>query len=137
YKLWAFKGKLSFLNAEQLEANLLRLKRGNTKVQCFAIFIPDEIKTEEKFQTAVDQIMYFYSEVLGKNKDMKHIQTWGDLLYLKAGEIGAILTLEGVDCIGNDIEKLKKLYSLGVLSVGLTWNYANLAADGIEEKRGA
>ena len=47
-----------------------------------------------------------------------------------------MLTLEGVDAIGNDITKLNILYQLGVRSIGLTWNHANLAADGAGEPRG-
>ncbi len=42
-----------------------------------------------------------------------------------------------MDAIGNDLQKLSILYQLGVRSVGLTWNNANLAADGAQEKRGA
>ena len=120
YKLCVAKGKLSFLDAKELDANLQRLKKGKSKVQCFAIFIPDDVETELKFQMALEQINYFYSEVLGKNKEMRHIKKWSDVFDLKSTEIGAILTLEGVDCIGNDIKKLGILYQLGVLSVGLT-----------------
>ena len=120
-----------------LDCNFQRLKIGNVKVQCFAIFIPPELKAEEKFQSALDQVDYFYTEVLAKNRFMKHIKKWKDFDSLGSDEIGAMLTLEGVDCIGNDLHKLSILYHLGVRSVGLTWNNANLAADGAGEPRGA
>ncbi|MEH6957656.1 dipeptidase, partial [Neobacillus drentensis] len=96
-----------------------------------------DIKGDQKFQVALEQIDYFYKEVLGKNPDMVHIKDWADFDDLKIGQIGAMLTLEGVDPIGNDIAKLHILYQLGVRSVGLTWNQANLAADGAGEPRGA
>src|SRR5690625_1594995 len=51
-------------------------------------------------------------------------------------EIGAVLTLEGAEAIGNNLVKLRHLYRLGVLSIGLTWNNANLCADGAGEPRG-
>ena len=66
---------------------------------------------------------------------MKIIKDWSDFDLLKEDEIGALLTLEGVDAIGNDLQKLTILYELGVRSIGLTWNNANLAADGAGEKR--
>lgn len=136
-KLALAEGSLSFRNASEIEANFERLRQGEVKAQCFAIFIEPEVKSDEKFQAALDQIDYFYEEVLGKNPEMRQIRNWGDFAKLKDGEIGAMLTLEGVDAIGNDVSKLRTLYRLGVRSVGLTWNPANLAADGAGEPRGA
>lgn len=135
-KLWEGKGSLRFADAPELDTNKMRLQKGQIKVQCFAIFLDPEIPSDQKFQVALEQIDYFYKEVLGKNPDMVHIKEWSDFDQLKLGQIGAMLTLEGVDAIGNDLMKLHILYQLGVRSVGLTWNNANLAADGAGEPRG-
>ncbi|WML28207.1 dipeptidase [Neobacillus sp. OS1-33] len=136
-KLQEAKGALRYADAPELQTNKTRLQLGQIKVQCFAIFIEPDIKGDQKFQVALEQVDYFYKEVLGKNPDMVHIKDWADFDDLKIGQIGAMLTLEGVDPIGNDIAKLHILYQLGVRSVGLTWNQANLAADGAGEPRGA
>jgi membrane dipeptidase len=136
-KLQEAKGTLRFADAPELETNKTRLHTGQVKVQCFAIFIEPEIPSDQKFQVVLEQIDYFYKEVLGKNPDMVQIKDWADFDHLKLGQIGAMLTLEGVDAIGNDLAKLHILYQLGVRSVGLTWNNANLAADGAGEPRGA
>ncbi|MGG3470793.1 dipeptidase [Neobacillus pocheonensis] len=135
-KLQEGKGRLRFADAPELQTNKSRLHQGKIKVQCFAIFIEPGIPSDYKFQAALEQIDYFYQEVLGKNPDMVHIKEWSDFDCLKIGQIGAMLTLEGVDAIGNDLMKLRMLYQLGVRSVGLTWNNANLAADGAGEPRG-
>jgi len=135
-KLSEAKGKLSFANSYELNTNKERLIKGEVKVQCFAIFIEPDVPSEQKFQVVLQQIDYFYDEILAKNPEMKQIKKWSDFDSLKNGEIGAMLTLEGVDAIGNDITKLNILYQLGVRSIGLTWNQANLAADGAEEPRG-
>ncbi|MCJ8005879.1 membrane dipeptidase [Lederbergia wuyishanensis] len=137
YKIWESKGTLNFKDSPELDTNKERLMNGEVKVQCFAIFIPPELKSEEQFQAALDQIDYFYTQVLEKNPNFVHIRNWDEILNLKSHEIGAILSLEGVDCIGNDLHKLSILFHLGVRSVGLTWNFANLAADGVWEPRGA
>lgn len=135
-KLSLGKGTYCFANSTELQTNKQRLKAGNVKVQCFAIFIEPEINFDQKFQVAIEQVDYFYKEILGKNPEMKHIKDWSDFDQLQDGEIGVMLTLEGVDAIGNDLTKLRILYQLGVRSVGLTWNIANLAADGAGEPRG-
>ncbi|MDP4083284.1 MAG: dipeptidase [Bacillota bacterium] len=135
-KLRDARGLLRFADAPELHTNKARLQQGNVMVQCFAIFIDPEIKSDQKFQAAIEQIDFFYQEVLGKNNEMKQIKNWADFTSLRDGEIGAMLTLEGVDTIGNDLTKLQILYQLGVRSVGLTWNNANLAADGAGEPRG-
>ncbi|MFD1929638.1 dipeptidase [Sporosarcina siberiensis] len=135
-KLYESKGKLKFKDSLELDTNFERLQKGQVKVQAFAIFVYPEMKSEQKFQCALDQIHYFYTDVLGNNPNMKQIKEWTDFDELKEGEIGAMLTLEGVDAIGNDLQKLSILYQLGVRSIGLTWNNANLAADGVGEERG-
>lgn len=131
------KKPLRFRDSPELNTNLGYLKQGNIKVQFFAIFIMPNVPTDEKWQHALEQIDIFYQEIIASNPEMKHIKKWSDLNKLKEGEIGAVLTLEGADAFGNDFVKLRLLYQLGVLSIGLTWNNANLCADGVEEPRGA
>ena len=65
-KLRNGKGSLSFANAKELNTNKERLKKGKVKVQCFAIFLEPDIPSDQKFQAALEQIDYFYREVLGK-----------------------------------------------------------------------
>lgn len=134
-KLWCAEGQKSFESDEELDTNKQRLLQGGIQAQGFAIYTPANMKAEQRFQCALDQIYYFQTEVLAKNPEMKQIKDWSDFDNLKDGEIGAMLTLEGVEPIGNDLKKLHLFYQLGVRAVGLTWNYANLAADGADETR--
>jgi membrane dipeptidase len=131
-----FNGKLDFRNAPELETNLERLKQGGVKVQFFAIFIHPDVPASEKWQHALEQADIFHKEIIGKHPEMKHIRHFSDIEKLEDWEIGAVLALEGADCIGNDLMKLRTLYRLGVLSVSLTWNFANYCADGAKEPRG-
>lgn len=131
------KPLLNFTDAKELDANYQRLQAGGVKVQFFAIFLHPDLPSDEKWQHAMEQVDLFHSEIIQKNLLMRHIQNWQDIHELKDDEIGAVLTLEGAEPIGNDIGKLRHLYRLGVRSVGLTWNFANLCADGAGETRGA
>ncbi len=132
-----FDHMLHYADAPELHTNFGRLQAGGVKVQFFAVFIPPEVPTSEQWQHALEQVDLFYTEILGKNPKMKHIKHFEEIKELRPEEIGAVLTLEGADCIGNDVMKLETLYRLGVLSVGLTWNPANLCADGAGEPRGS
>nr|WP_106780572.1 dipeptidase [Lysinibacillus timonensis] len=122
-----------FLNDERLQANFERLRKGKVNVQVFAIFISPDIPKEQKFSEALNQIEIFKTRVL-TTPGMVHITDWYQLKYLKKGEIGAVLGLEGCDCIGTSLEKLNLLLDAGVKVVGLTWNYENdLAYGALEE----
>lgn len=135
YEMYKTEGKLSF-DSPHFDACYDRLIKGGVKVQAFALFIPPRISVEQKFQVALEQIHYFHSKVIAHPK-MKQIRELQDIDKLAEDEIGALLTLEGVDAIGADLNKLSILVEAGVRSVGLTWNNANLAADGAGEARAA
>ncbi|WP_172251748.1 dipeptidase [Saccharibacillus deserti] len=135
-KIEASRGRLSYADAPELAANRQRLKEGDIAVQGFAVFVDPALPGSMRFQSCLDQIHYFYDGILGKHDDMTLITDWSQIAQLQDGQTGALLTLEGVDPVENDLKRLHLLYRLGVRSVGLTWNYANQAADGVLEPRG-
>lgn len=137
YKLQASKGKWNFQDSPELDVNFERLIEGDFMMQAFAIFLDPEIPVEHKWKKAVEQVNIFKQHVLHRGGIIHPLKKWSDLEELPEGKIGAVLTLEGVEPIGQSIERLEQLITAGVLSVGLTWNNANLAADGVEEKRAA
>lgn len=130
------KGKKDFRNDSQLHITFEQLKNRKGSIQCFAIYVPETVAYERRFEVALQMIDIFHSEILSL-PGMKFIQTKDDINMLKQDEIGALLTLEGCEAIGKDVMKLRLFYRLGVRSFGLTWNYANLLADGALETRAA
>lgn len=134
-RLWEDRTRV-FKDSSSLEANLKRLIAGNVRLQLFAVFIEPDLPSDLKFQIALEQIDLFHKEVVEKHENVIKIVSWDDIRNLKENEIGAMLTLEGADSFGNDLMKLRTLYQLGVKSIGLTWNNANLCADGAGEPRG-
>ncbi|CAG9611218.1 hypothetical protein BACCIP111899_00390 [Bacillus rhizoplanae] len=135
WQLWMGKGKKSFQNDSSLHITYDQLKQNGGSVQCFAIYVPEEVPYGQRFAVALEMTNIFHEQILAL-PNIKWIRTKEDIQRLGKDEIGALLTLEGCDAIGNELEKLKTLYYLGVRSVGLTWNYANLVADGALESRG-
>jgi membrane dipeptidase len=136
YKMWMDK-TISFKDSSKLHVNLNYLSHYYKNVQCFALYIPEHVKFEQRFAVCLEMIDIFYTKIIQPYEEIKFIKTKDDIYSLKDNEIGAVLTLEGCDAIGNDLSKLSILFNLGVSSVGLTWNYANLVADGVLESRGA
>ncbi|MGR9591305.1 dipeptidase [Bacillus thuringiensis] len=136
FQLWSAQGKKDFKNDPQLHITFEQLKKRKGSIQCFAIYVPETVLYEKRFEVALQMVDIFYNEILSL-PGVKFIQTKDDINMLKQDEIGALLTLEGCEAIGKDAMKLRLFYRLGVRSFGLTWNYANLLADGALETRGA
>ncbi|GAB2548314.1 dipeptidase [Gracilibacillus alcaliphilus] len=135
YKMWKYQ--LDFEQDDQLDVSYSKWIQSPVQVQCFAIFIPPDVPMEAKFAAALQMVDIFFEKIIKPYHNVHFIQTRQDLLQLKDTQKGAVLTLEGLDCIGADLYKLRILLHLGVKMVGLSWNHANIAVDGIEEERKA
>ena len=127
---------IDFKSSSGLQADLAGIKKAGVKVQCFAIYVPSEIKQEDKFTAAEAMARIFHNKIIASSGGVVQVRNKHEIGQLKENEIGAMLTLEGCDAIGEDIGKLELLLNYGVSSVGLTWNWANAVADGVKEKRG-
>ncbi|TQR21560.1 dipeptidase [Psychrobacillus vulpis] len=136
YKLAKADTPLSFEDSSLLQANKKLLEAGEIALQLFAVFVSEGFPKEKRFMEAIRQIEFFHTEIVGKHENVVAIYQWDQLETLKEGQIGAVLSLEGLDMIEGDILKLKLLLSHGVRLVGLTWNGANEVADGASENSG-
>ncbi|MBN8191386.1 dipeptidase [Bacillus sp. NTK074B] len=135
-KLYLEPGSGAFQSVNALHITYPQLLQGNSKIQLFAIYIPSELKPGQRFQAAIEMVNSFYNQVLKPNPKLKLVTSKKEVERLSEDEIGALLTLEGAEAIEEDLTKLEILYRMGVRSVGLTWNWANAAADGALEPRG-
>jgi len=127
--------ELSFLQDDsgRLDVTLPRLQEARAVLQTFAIYIPE--KLERSIVPILDSVDVFYQKVAAA-KGMHVVQTASDIQHIQqSGEIGALLSLEGADGLHGNLGLLRTLFKLGVRAVGLTWNRANWAADGVLEPR--
>lgn len=136
YKLAKAETPISFANSSLLQANKEALEAGQVALQLFAVFVSEGFPKEKQFMEAIRQIEFFYTEIVGKHDNVVAINKWEQLETLEEGQIGAVLSLEGLDMIDGNLLKLKLLLSHGVKLVGLTWNGANEVADGASENSG-
>ncbi|MDD4801595.1 MAG: dipeptidase [Syntrophomonas sp.] len=125
------------LYKNDIQFDLARAKKANLYLQFFALFtMPADRNTT--LRNTLKQIEKFLAEIEDNSKDAYHLRCSSDLLLPEnMNRLACILHLEGAECLGNDIEILRILYRLGLRSMGLTWNYRNLLADGVGEGKDA
>ncbi|GIP36893.1 diguanylate cyclase [Paenibacillus sp. J31TS4] len=117
-----------------IDTSCERLQKAGMTLQFFAIWLPSQ-PSLLNIETILRYIRLFEAKVLS-HPGIQAVRTRQELLATRqSGRIGALLTLEGVDGLAGEVELIGLLHTLGVRSVGVTWNPANWAADGAMEPR--
>lgn len=121
-------------NDSRLDVTKDKLRQAGSVLQCFAIWIPESLPDSNMGLVRTCAEM-FHSRII-EQAGMAAVRTSGDLqAAVQAGRPGALLTLEGADALNGRVDHVRELYRLGVRMLGLTWNFANWAADGVSEPR--
>jgi len=103
---------------------------GRMGVIGMAIYIEDRYLPERGLQVALDQISRLYTEA-EKSKRCVVCRTHQEISRtLDSGKIGLIITMEGVEPLGDDLDLLRAFYELGVRAIGLTHARTNAAGHG-------
>jgi membrane dipeptidase len=103
---------------------------GSISVVGAAIYIEDRYLPQNGLRVALDQIARLYAETAGSDrfaicKNYQEIQAAGD-----TDKIAFLITMEGVEPLGTDLNQLRVFYELGVRSIGLTHARTNAAGHG-------
>lgn len=125
---------LSFLETQQTpgslrknggQLDLLRMRESGYLLQNFAIYV-DMREHPDAWDWAMRLAERFRAE-MEKNRDLvRQVFRWEDILRNREeGLLCAMLTVEEGGVCGGNIERLRKLYDLGVRMMTLTWNYQN------------
>jgi len=106
------------------------LEAGGVGVLGAAIYIEDRYMPEMALRIALDQISRIYAEAeqcprLGICKSYQEI-----LDARRNRKIALLITMEGVEPLGTDLDLLRVFYELGVRAIGLTHARRNAAGDG-------
>jgi membrane dipeptidase len=114
-----------------LETEFLpELEAGNMGVVGVAIYIEDRYLSDSGLRVALDQIARLYTEtqqcpLFAICKSYHDIQK-----SLEKGKIALLITMEGAEPLGTDLNLLRIFYELGVRSIGLTHARSNEAGHG-------
>lgn len=121
-------GKSLFQNDMQLD-----VRRGlflSPWVQCFAVWIPDEMRGSEALQF-FDRAVQLLDQESVSHPELHRIFSGNDLDALKPGECGVLLTVESGAVLAGSLEQLQHLYQCGVRMMTLTWNGSNELGGGV------
>ncbi|MGD7008331.1 dipeptidase [Metabacillus sp. 84] len=135
FKLWQDNALQPWDGA--LQTNLEKLASHHAKVQCLAIFVPNHVPADQQFHAVLAQIEIVHKKILSLHPQFRLVTEKRHINELKKDEVGLILSLEGCDSIQNELDKISVLHEKGVRIYNLTWNFANLFADGALEIRNA
>lgn len=137
---------LNFLNGSELDVTMNRLQEGKVVLQTYAIYLSERLGTP-RFEHVYRQIEIYNSLMEEKSsaRGLRPLRWKQDALELRMliqqeewqnrNQVWSLLSLEGVDGLEGNLAYLDLIYEKGVRFVGVTWNYANWAADGILEER--
>lgn len=134
-KLWE-DANASFQDGQRLDVTLERLMQGGVALQVFAVFLSERYG-RHSFERVLAQIEIFRRRLADAGFVMPLL--WKEQVQeLRERELPrpyGVLSLEGVDGLEGNLHYVKLCYELGVRFMGITWNYANWAADGALEAR--
>lgn len=126
---------ISFEGDARLDVTYDRLKQGGIALQVFAIYLSQQWGTP-RFEMVLEQMDYFRQKVMPAADGVSWLRWREQLSELRSGQGPAgLLSLEGVDGLEGNLHYVRLCHDLGVRFMGITWNYANWAADGILEQR--
>src|SRR5215471_568294 len=106
------------------------LETGNICVVGAAIYIEDRYLPHNGLRVALDEVARLYAETAASErfavcKSFREIQEARE-----RGRIAFLITMEGVEPLGDDLNQLRVFYELGVRSIGLTHARSNAAGHG-------
>jgi len=114
--------------------HLTALRTGGVRVQVLPIYIWSEYLPEGALRQAMLMVDALYQEVAESSEHFSLVHTRADLeRALSENKIALILSFEGADPLGRNVELIRTFYRLGLRVVSLTWNRANLYAQGLAE----
>ena len=109
---------------------LPEFEEGDIGVLGVAIYVEDRYLPEMGLRVALDQVARLYAEVERTNR-FAVCKTFAEIEQARAvNKIALIITMEGVEPLGADLNLLRAFYELGLRSVGLTHARRNAAGSG-------
>ena len=105
------------------------LSAGNMGVVAAAIYLENKYLPEMALRVALGQVARLHAEVAADPR-FAICKSYAEIVAARqAQQIALLITLEGIEPLGNDIYVLRAFYELGVRSIGLTHARRNMAGE--------
>src|SRR6184192_1884871 len=109
---------------------LPEFEAGDIGVLGVAIYVEDRYLPEMGLRVALDQVARLHAEVEQTNR-FAVCKTFAEIKQARAAnKIALVVTMEGVEPLGDDLNLLRAFYELGLRSIGLTHARRNAAGSG-------
>jgi len=109
---------------------LPEFEAGGIAVLGVAIYVEDRYLPEMGLRVALDQVARLHAEV-ERTERFAICKTFAEIEQARAAhKIALVITMEGVEPLGDDLNLLRTFYELGLRSVGLTHARRNAAGSG-------
>src|SRR5262245_37507534 len=109
---------------------LPEFEAGDVGVLGVAIYVEDRYLPEMGLRVALDQVARLYAEV-EQTERFAVCKAFAEIEQARtANKIALVITMEGVEPVGDDLNLLRAFYELGLRSVGLTHARRNAAGSG-------
>lgn len=106
-------------------------------VQCFAIFVPDQVRGADAIAFFDRCRSSFYRQMEANRDRISPCRTCAEMeRALDAGRFAAVLTVEGGGVLAGQLERIRVLRDAGVRMLTLTWNGPNELGSGHETENG-
>lgn len=130
-----YESKLDFTRRQtNTHSDLPRLLEAGVGVQTLALFARPNANKSITLQTILSCLEYIW-QLADQDPRLAIIENSAQLPTTQSsrGKLGAILAVEGGDCLGGELWVLRLLHRLGVRLLTLTWSNRNELADGVWE----
>ena len=125
------------LDNPRFDISLSKIPSNVKWVQCFAIFIPDEIRGNDATAFFDRTASVFYQQAEAHRDRLAACRNFSDMENaVNAGKCAAVLTVEGGAALAGRLEQVGYLHSRGVRMMTLTWNGPNELASGHDTPNG-
>lgn len=114
-----------------------KVPAGTKWVQCFAIFIPDELRGQAAIEFFDRYAASFRRQAAEHAGRLAVCRSAGELeAAIDAGKFAGLLTVEGGAVLAGRLERVQAIYDAGVRMMTLTWNGPNELASGRDTPNG-
>ena len=128
---WEERPNGKTLDTPGYHLSLSKLPAGRFWVQCFAIFIPDQLRGQDAINF-FDRYRASFRRQMEENRDRAlPCRSFSDLEEARAqGKSAGILTVEGGAVLAGQLERVRTIREAGVRMLTLTWNGPNELGSG-------
>ncbi len=115
-------------------SDLPKFRDGFVDVQVFAVWIPSK-ELKNSYEFTMSQISRLKKMEENNPTQLEFAGSHSDIMrIIGEGKLCGLIGLEGGTAIGNNADRIKEFFELGVRYIGLTWNNSNLIATSAKDE---